>query len=546
MMNSSGSNVAPPVSRGKVAVVGAGPVGCATALALAQRGHFVQVYETRPDLRQNPGAAGLRSINLAISARGIATLRSIDPALALRVTNGAVPIEGRMVHDEAGEQTPIPYGAHGECIYSLSRIELNSRLLDELDRAGIQVNYGHRFVGANLQGRPEAHFEVGTRRVRVHCDLLVGCDGGFSKVRGELQKYTEFNYSQEYLDHFYMEIPVPASMPDGEYVFHPNHLHIWPRKKFMFVALPNDNGTFVGTLFAPRALFRDLDSWPTFQTFFAREFPDAYNAIGPPLLERCYSEHPRGRLMSIKCSPYHLDNKAILLGDAAHSMVPFFGQGLNAGFEDVRVLLRLMDRFPPRRAFMEYSAYRRSDLDAICDLSMQNYVEMRDDVMTSAFRWRKQVDFLLTRLLKDRWLPLYTMVTFRPDIRYSDAVRREARQSLILHRAGIVLQAAAAAPLIALIGYFRVPVLTGAILVGNGIHFTATVLGRAASCSGAALLQAAQYAGYGAHHFGQWVSGKNWQGCWYHVESGFYQAVAAAASGVQHVVKRLPSVRRQQ
>lgn len=418
-------------NKSKVVIVGAGPVGCVCALAMRKRGHNVVIYESRSDPRQNrEGKDSLRSINLAISARGIETFKTLDYGLFERVARNFVPMQGRMVHSVSGEQTSVKYGLNGECINSISRSELNRLLLEEVDRAGVTINFSHKLKSAVLTGQPESVYDTQRGEIKVRSDVIIGCDGSYSKLRYEMQKVCEMDYAQLFIDHYYIEMVVPPAS-DGGYVFSPNHLHIWPRKDFMFISLANSDGSFTGTLFAPRNLLDSIRTSEEFVKFFSEHFPDALNCIGEEQLAKYYS-NPRGKLMNVKCKPYHYRNHAILLGDAAHSMVPFYGQGLNCGLEDVRVLMELMDKYPSQKAFSEYSAVRHDDLTAISDLSMRNYIEMRDSVATLGFAFRKRLDGLLCRILGDRWLPLYTMVSFRPDISYSDAVRRDARQAKIL------------------------------------------------------------------------------------------------------------------
>ncbi|PRT54679.1 Kynurenine 3-monooxygenase [Wickerhamiella sorbophila] len=427
---------APRSNKTKVVIVGAGPVGCVCALAMKKRGHNVVIYEARSDPRLNRnGKDTLRSINLAISARGIRTLKTLDYGLFERIASNFVPMQGRMIHSLKGEQTSVKYGLNGESINSISRLELNRLLLEEVDRAGVEIKFEYKLKSATFTSQPESVYETSrpdraSREVKVRSDVIIGCDGSHSKLRYEMQKACDMNYSQVFIDHHYIEMVVPSAN-DGGYVFNPNHLHIWPRKDFMFICLANSDGSFTGTLFAPRQLLDSLSTFELFLEFFRTNFNDALLSMGEELLSQYY-KNPRGKLMSVKCTPYHYRNIAIILGDAAHSTVPFYGQGLNCGLEDVRVLMELMDKYPSQKAFSEYSIIRHDDLVAINDLSMRNYIEMRHSVSTLGFAFRKKLDAILCKVLGDRWLPLYTMVSFRPDIRYSEAVRRDAQQARIL------------------------------------------------------------------------------------------------------------------
>lgn len=475
---------APRSNKTKVVIVGAGPVGCVCALAMKKRGHNVAIYEARTDPRLNRnGKDSLRSINLAISARGITTLKTLDYGLFERISSNFVPMQGRMVHSLKGEQTSVKYGLNGESINSISRLELNRLLLEEVDRAGVEIKFEHKLKSATFTGQPESVYETnrqdGTNReVSVRSDVIIGCDGSYSRLRYEMQKVCDMNYSQVFIDHHYIEMVVPSAS-DGGYVFNPNHLHIWPRKDFMFISLANSDGTFTGTLFAPRQLLDSLSTFELFLEFFKANFNDALQIIGEDLLLKYY-KNPRGKLMSVKCTPYHYRNLAIILGDAAHSTVPFYGQGLNCGLEDVRVLMELMDKYPSQKAFSEYSIIRHDDLIAINDLSMRNYVEMRHSVSTFGFAFRKKLDAILCRVLGDRWLPLYTMVSFRPDIRYSEAVRRDAYQARVLKIIqNVFIFGAANAVLVAgVLGHQHIANTSSHVhgYCSNGIHYTSEYL----------------------------------------------------------------------
>lgn len=404
-----------------VAVVGAGPVGAATALALQKRGYKVDVFEARSDPRKTDRE--FRSINLALSARGLRTLESIDPDMAKRVESFFVPMHGRMVHDVEKHQSSVNYGLYGESIQSISRLTLNELLLNELDKCSINVHF-------NAKVEKLSKDDITVNGEKKPFEFVVGCDGTYSKVRQNVFKFGEFDFSQEYIDHWYLEVPIPAS--NGTFCWPPNFLHVWPRGQHMFIALPNKDGSFTGTLFAPRAFFKSWDTPAKFVDLFRTQFPDVYDLVGAAGIEESY-RHPRGKLVSIKTFPYNYEDKVIILGDAAHSVVPFYGQGLNCGLEDVRVLMELLDKSPTRlEAFNSYSKTRKADLDAIRQLSMDNYIEMRDSVTKPLFHIRKQIDGFLGRTFGDSWLPLYTMISFRSDIPYSQAIRENDRQNKVL------------------------------------------------------------------------------------------------------------------
>ncbi|KAI0079955.1 FAD/NAD-P-binding domain-containing protein [Panus rudis PR-1116 ss-1] len=462
----------------KAIVVGAGPVGCLSAISLAKMGWSVEVYEGRPDMRlpSSKAAAQQRSINLAISARGITALQAIEPGASGRFLRAAIPMRGRMIHDLAGKTNSQPYDRNGQCINSIDRALLNEDLLEEaLSVPNIAVFFSHKVLSIDFDGRViNLHDAEEKTDKSVHFDLCIGADGSYSIVRRQLMRVVRMNFAQEYIPHEYLELRMPSGPPkhDGEgptFLLDPNHLHIWPRHSFMLIALPNQDKSFTCTLFAPTAEFNRLDSPDAIIDWFKTNFPDALPLIGEQALLRDFERNPRSPLISIKAMPYHYKDRVILLGDAAHSMVPFYGQGLNCGLEDVRVLDQLLrshqvdPNFRPSedalderlaKALQEYTETRHEDLVTICDLAMDNYTEMRHSVTTPAYILRKALDDFLYSLTSQQmtplyftpekqqdpfptrwpsgWLPLYTMVTFRPDISYATVKRKAQRQNQII------------------------------------------------------------------------------------------------------------------
>lgn len=429
----------------EVTVVGAGLVGCLAALAFAERGHKVSLYDARPDLRSEVELknASLRSINLAVSARGIEALRSVNTDMADRVLADIIPMYGRMIHDLQGGQHPQTYGLWGECINSIDRAQLNRTMLDVIeDHPNVTFFPEHKLANISLSRaskkyqRPTATFETsqGEERV-VASDYIIGADGAYSKTRDRLQRYVRMNYAQQYIDCVYLELKIPRAEGEDPFSISANHLHIWPRHKYMLIALANGDGSFTSTLFAPPELMEQVcESRDTFVSFFKKQFLDAYELMGETQLLDSYENNPRSPLVSLKCSPYNHKGECILLGDAAHSMVPFYGQGMNAGFEDVRVLMEILDecKWDVETAFDTYTERRHKDLVAIVDLAMRNYVEMSHSVVSLPYLVRKKVDGVLGRLFSSVWVPLYSMVSFRADISYSEALRRSARQDRII------------------------------------------------------------------------------------------------------------------
>lgn len=452
-----------PTEKRNIAVIGAGLVGCVAALAMAKKGYNVRVYEGRPDARspEQRKIFSFRSINMAVSSRGILTLESIDSEMAARVLKNLIPMYGRMIHDDVGNEFSQKYGLFGEAINSIDRADLNRGLLDELDRAGIQTFFNYKLVHAAFEPKTKLTFSVvqdenGKTKsdsfkqiVEVDdIDTVIGCDGAHSAVRTHLGKYVRLNFDQTYIDSAYVELRIEcqthvdydlhAQDEDRKFKLDKNHLHVWPRHKYMLIALPNMDGSFTSTLFAPWSVFKEeLDTEDDWFDFFWNNFPDVFEKglMTKEMLVKAYNENPRGSLVCVRCSPYNYKGNVILLGDAAHSMVPFYGQGMNCGFEDVRVLTGLLEKndFDFEAAFNEYTATRHEDLNAILDLAMRNYVDMRHNVVSKAYLLRKKLDGFLSRSLGNRWLPLYTMVSFRPDISYGEALRRETKQSKIVH-----------------------------------------------------------------------------------------------------------------
>lgn len=454
--------VEPPREIKTVIIIGAGLVGCVAALAFKKRGYNVKVYEGRPDARtpEQRQIFSYRSINMAVSSRGITTLESIDPEMSKRVLKNLIPMYGRMVHDMVGNEISQAYGLNGEAINSIDRADLNRGLLDELDAAGIETYFNYKLIYASLEPTPKLTFSLlpkDGKKVAGEAfknivvvddgDLIIGCDGAHSALRQHLSKYVRLNFEQEYIDSAYVELRIEpesheeydahAKDDDRKFKLDKNHLHIWPRHNHMLIALPNQDGSFTSTLFGPWSLFDSLDTEDKWFDFFWNDFPDVFEKglMTRKMLVKAFHENPRGSLVCVRCSPYHYKDRCIILGDAAHSMVPFYGQGMNCGFEDVKVLMSLLDKHNGncRDAFDEYSATRHKDLTAIIDLAMRNYVEMRHKVVSTSFLLRKKLDGVLSRILGNHWLPLYTMVTFRPDISYSEAMRRENLQAKIIN-----------------------------------------------------------------------------------------------------------------
>ena len=387
-------------------VIGAGPVGSLLSLFLARRGHEVRVFERRPDMRRVGIGAG-RSINLAVSTRGLYALHQVG--LDDEVLRQAIPMRGRMVHAASGERRFLRYGRDdSEFINSMSRGELNKLLMSEAERTGrVRIEFHQRLVGY-AGGRVRLRDERTGAEREAPAEVVFGTDGSVSALRDALGLSVE----QSFLDFGYKELTIPKA-EGGGFSLEENALHIWPRKNFMLIALPNLDGSFTCTLFLPfegDASFASIAAPRAAERFFAETFPDALALI--PRLGEALEEAPLGRMVTVRCSPWSR-GAALLVGDAAHAIVPFFGQGMNAGFEDCTVLMEILDReasWP--RAFAELSETRKPDADAIADLAVENFVEMRDKVADPEFVLWKDVEAELSRRFPGEYLSRYQLVTF--------------------------------------------------------------------------------------------------------------------------------------
>ncbi|VEU20860.1 DEKNAAC101706 [Brettanomyces naardenensis] len=423
------------------AVIGIGPVGSLAALGLAHKGYQVSLFDFRPDPR-DINDVNLRSINLAVSDRGITAMKYVDQEMADRLLKGIIPMYGRMIHDLKGNQESQKYGLFREHINSIDRGKLNEDLVSEVERYNksnpenrIQLNFKCKFTNfhADDSGVTIEYSDAERMKRTAKFDFVVGADGCYSRVRSALMKYIRMDYKQFYIDMCYLELSIPPG-PKGSFRIDANHLHIWPRKNFMLIALPNGDGSFTSTFFGPWKLTESLNKKELVEQFFSENFEDAVDLIGMDKIVEAFLDHPKGALMPVTCNQYHYSDKCIIIGDAAHSMVPFYGQGMNCGFEDIRVLLQLLDKHDQDRklAFDEYTATRHKDLLAILELALNNYYEMSTKVQSPRYLIRKRLDGILGRLIPKYWIPLYTMVSFRADIPYSDCIRIEERQQTIL------------------------------------------------------------------------------------------------------------------
>lgn len=415
-----------------ITLIGSGLAGPLLAIELKKRGYPVQLFERRPDPRRGEISAG-RSINLALSTRGIHALKQSGIWEEMRKI--IIPMKGRMMHSVTRELTFQRYGKDDtEVINSISRVELNIALMNAAEQRGVCIDFNERCTGYDARsGKVHLRNEESGAVRDLAAEVVIATDGSASAVRNEMLRMPRFNFSQQYLDYGYKELTIPAGL-NGEHLLETHALHIWPRGSFMLIALPNIDGSFACILFLPfegENSFAELDSEQKVLAFFAKQFPDALRLM-PHLVEN-YMANPVGAMVTIKCSPWHQDGRALLLGDAAHAIVPFFGQGLNCAFEDVTYFLELLDTHGSDwpRLFSEFEKARKDNTDAIADLAVENFVEMRDRVADPHFLFRKKVELALEARYPKLFIPKYAMVTFHR-LPYSVAAARGRIQDHML------------------------------------------------------------------------------------------------------------------
>jgi kynurenine 3-monooxygenase len=445
----------------KFVLIGSGLAGGLLAAYLGRRGYDVDLYERRADPREG-NLVGGRSINLALSTRGIHALEQLG--IADEVVKHAIPMRGRMIHDKSGDLHFAPYDVDpNKHINSIGRAALNTTVIEAAQRyPNVRAHFNHKCTDVDVDSAtaqllnppPPGYGAAGastnqplnlstSQPVVASGDAVIGVDGAFSAVRQSMQKQIAgFEYDESYLPHGYKELTIPPG-PDGSWQMEKEALHIWPRKSFMMIALPNPDGSFTCTLFwefeGPRS-FATTKTDDEVRCFFNEEFPDAVPLM-PKLLEE-FRSNPTGSLVTIRCAPWYDKDKVALVGDAAHAVVPFYGQGMNAAFEDCVVLDECLAKFPDNRerAFAEYFRRRKVNADALADLAVENFIEMRDKTASRAFRAKKKLDHFLEAILPGIYLPLYTMVTFTR-IPYATAARRARVQDWLVY-SGIAVLAA--------------------------------------------------------------------------------------------------------
>ena len=422
------------MKKNEISILGSGLIGSLMSIYLKKRGLDVQVYEKRPDNRKVGYKEEGRSINMALSDRG---WKALDKAgLRDKVLPLTIPMYGRKIHDEHGKTTFIPYGKDGQAIYSISRGKFNQLLVEEAEKLGVNVHFDHRVDEIDLRSNEILVTNPAGIQEKIPSNVIIGADGAYSALRNAMLKQVRFDYKQEYISHGYKELTIPATA-EGDFAMDPNALHIWPRGSFMLIALPNPDKSFTCTLFLPfegeRVCFENIRDEKDLVGMFETYFDDAFQLM-PDLVGEYFRNHTSA-LINIECYPWMLKN-AILIGDSSHAMVPFYGQGMNCGFEDCYVLDGLIEKLGTNvweLIFAKFQKLRKPNTDAISQLAMENFEEMRNEVADPKFLIRKKIEAKLHELYPKDWIPLYTMVTFS-DIPYSEAYAQGKLQEKIMDK----------------------------------------------------------------------------------------------------------------
>jgi kynurenine 3-monooxygenase len=413
----------------EITVIGAGLVGSLLSIYLSKRGYKVSIYERRPDLRKAALVAG-RSINLALSDRGIRALEEVGIMDEIRTI--AIPMHGRQMHNADGSSPYQAYGKEGQYINSVSRAALNSKLMDLAEANGVAILFDRQCTDIDWK-KKIVHFNNDEKQASF--DLLFGSDGSYSAARLHHQlQHPRFQYQQFYIDYGYKELLIPADK-NGDFQLEKNALHIWPRGNYMMIALPNTDGSFTCTLFFPfegDPSFESLTTKEAARLFFEKNFTDVARLM--PSLGEDFMNNPTASLVTVKCFPWIREGHFALIGDAAHAIVPFFGQGMNCGFEDCSVLDKLIEKHGDNwdTILGEYQQLRKPDADAIADLALNNFVEMRDKVADPVFLLQKKIEANFSAKHPDKWTPAYGLVTFSPQVRYSEALQKGNIQQRIM------------------------------------------------------------------------------------------------------------------
>lgn len=422
------------MTKGRFTVVGGGPVGALLSILLGRHGYEVGLYEGRPDSRSTSIYQG-KSINIALSDRGWCALEQIG--IGSDVKAEAIPMYHRAIHGLNGELSALPYGNEDDAIWSVSRGGINEQLLDAADaEPNIKSHFEHWLVDVDFETASAVFKVQREHEITVDADYLFGADGARSKVRRLAHNLPRFSYSQEYMPQSYIELNIPAN-PDGSHKLEKNALHIWPRKHFMLIALPNPDGSFTCTLFlnfSGDPSFEALQERSAVKAFFESNFADAMDYLEDPV--DVFMEKTASPLFLVQVFPWSFNRKVGLIGDAAHAIVPFYGQGMNCGFEDCAELNRLIEIHDHDwgAIFPAYENARKPNGDAIAELSKQNFVEMSDLSGDRMFQLRKMIEAKFSNRYPELWKPLYSMVTFSPDVPYSEALRIGDEQNRVMEK----------------------------------------------------------------------------------------------------------------
>jgi len=409
-----------PQHKKNIAIIGSGLVGSLLALYLQKHGHDITVFDRRHDIR-NIEFSG-RSINLAMSNRGWNALRAVG--IEDEVRKIGIPLDKRAMHVVGQPEYYQKYGKEGEAIWSISRGVLNKKMIDLAEDAGVAFRFNEKVWDVDL---PDAKIYTGETEKsewqEYQYDIIFGCDGAFSRVRHKMQRRSRFDYSQDFIDVGYKELTIPANA-DGSYKLDKNSFHIWPRGKFMLIAMPNLDGSFTCTLFMPfegEVSFENIKTKPQAQEFFSTYFPNVMQVM-EDLMEDFF-KNPTSAMVTMKCYPWTYWDKVALVGDSAHAIVPFYGQGMNAGFEDIFVLNQLIEKHKNdwETIFLEYQKSRKPNADAIAELSYRNFMEMSSKTADAQFLLQKKIEKRFAAKYPDKWIPAYSRVTFS-DRPYSEAL----------------------------------------------------------------------------------------------------------------------------
>ncbi|MGB5608990.1 FAD-dependent oxidoreductase [Eudoraea sp.] len=413
-----------------IAIIGSGLIGSLLAIFLKRAGHKITVFDRRPDIRTIEFSG--RSINLAMSDRGWKTLNEVD--IEKEIKKIAIPLYKRAMHVNGKPVYFQNYGKEGEAIWSISRGLLNRKMIDLAENEGVNFRFNEKVWDIDL---PDARLYTGVTEKgelkAYNYDIVFGCDGAFSRIRHKMQRRSRFDYSQDFIEVGYKELTIPPN-DDGTHKLEKNSFHIWPRGNFMFIAMPNLDGSFTCTLFLPfegEISFENIKTKTQAKDFFKTYFPDVINEMDN--LTEDFFKNPTSAMVTMKCYPWTYWDKVALVGDSAHAIVPFYGQGMNAGFEDIYILNGLISKYGDdwERIFQEFQKERKPNADAIAELSYRNFIEMSSKTADPLFLLQKKIEKHFANKHPDKWIPVYSRVTFS-DQPYSDALAIGDEQERIM------------------------------------------------------------------------------------------------------------------